>query len=218
MVTGLIGRHAREVRGFRQPKRSAGRRQYQTRHPPQGIARQITARQALKNGVVLAVDGYEFGAGTTHFFHEQPARHHERLFVGEQYTLARAHGGQGGQQSSRTDDGRHHHVGAVFGNRIRQRLGAAMHTLRETGARKCRAGLCRGGRIDQHDAVGPELPCLLDDGLPTAVGPQNGYAEPFRMHADDGQRAASDAARRAEDGDTPWVAHSTTPEPKRPKA
>ena len=65
-----------------------------------------SARQALENRVVLAVDRHDRGAGVASGVHQQLAGEHQRFLVGEQDALAGAHCGERGRQPGGTDDGK----------------------------------------------------------------------------------------------------------------
>ena len=67
----------------RAQERSARRGQHDLTH-----ALRLIARSALKNCVVLAVDGQQRCAAALHCIHEQRPRHDERFFVREQDPLA----------------------------------------------------------------------------------------------------------------------------------
>ena len=106
----LRWRNVRQLGQRRGAERSARRGQQNTPHATRGQITAKVARQCLKNRVVLAVDGQQFGTALGHGAHEQTARHHQGFLVGEQNTFTRARGSQHRTQSRRTDDGRHHRI------------------------------------------------------------------------------------------------------------
>src|SRR5882757_4162808 len=208
----------RHFRGGGAAKRTAGGSQDDSRDAARGITRQVARRHALENCIMFAIDWNELGARMAHFIHEEPPGHDQRLLVGEKYALAGTHRRQGRLQPGGTHNGCHHHVHVGGADGTAQRPLAAL----DLG---CRSTIAQGGArlggsflIDQHHEFGMKFLGLLHDDLPAAKGAQDRDSECFRVKRDDRERAAADASRRSQDGDTASHAHRSTPELKSPSA
>ena len=148
---------------------------------------------------VLAVDGDDRRPGPLGQPHHERPGHHERLLVGQRHGATGGDGGPRAAQAGRSDDGGDHAIDRGVGHELVEGLVAD----RQPGSRRQARRIDRRSRvrIDDHHPGGPEPVGLLEqrpDALPR--GEQMGH-EPPRGGRDHVERAAADAARRAEDGD-----------------
>src|SRR5882724_5188905 len=218
MIARFVGGDMRQQRQIRDAKRAARSGQDHTGHAVRRMPRQVTPRHALKYRVVLAVDGNDFGAGAMHLIHQKLARHHQGFLVGEQYPLGGADRGKGRQESRGADDRGHDHLHVVPGDGNAQCLDAGFDPRLRSGTLQRRPRLVSGLRVDEYDDIGFEPQRLFHHLLPAAVSPQHRHAKAVRVQADDGKRAAPDAARGTQNGDAADGAHSMTPDPNSPNA
>ena len=103
-----------------------------------------------------------------HRLHEEGAGHHQGLLVGQQDPLAGTHGGHGGCQTRRTDDGRHDAVGVrvsghfAQGSLTTEHSGGAAMGLEATGQ-------IAGGALIHHDGeTGGEFETVPHHGIHAA--------------------------------------------------
>src|SRR6202041_3204065 len=175
-------------------------------------------RHALKNRIVLAVDRNEFGTGAANLVHHDLAGQDQSFLVGKQDPLGGPGGGKRRRQAGRTDDGRHHRIDIVGGDRFGERFGAALHAGGRAAGTERLAGQRRRLGVHEHHRLCLKLPRLLDDRLPAAVGSQHRHPEPLRMQGNHAERAAPDAPGGTENGESERRAHAITPEPNSPSA
>src|SRR5437763_10233838 len=104
MGTRLIGRYAIEIGRRTRAKRSARRRQENSSNPRRLWQTRVVRREALEDGIVLAVDRQERCAAVANGRHEQLTADDERFLVGEQNPLAGARCRERRTEARRTDN------------------------------------------------------------------------------------------------------------------
>src|SRR5579871_4372799 len=201
---------------------TAARRSLGTRRngPPEAVSRirrtpaaRTPGRQALEDRVVLAVDRQELRAAGRHRLEQQAPGHDQRLLVGEQHALAGPGGRERRGEPRAADDRRHHDACARPRGRGREPALARLDPGPQPIGRERRREPPRAVEVGEHREVGPEAPALLGEGLPVAGGRERDHLEAPGVARDDVERAAPDAAGRAQDRD---AGHFSTPSQPRP--
>ncbi len=155
--------------------------------------------------VMLAVDRDQASAGAPGRLHDQFAARDQNLFIRQAELLAQVDRLVGGFEARDADDGRHHEID-FRGRRSGDQSPRTGHQFRpafplETGRLEPPAQLRKGlpGRND-GDAR-PKFLDLLGQDLGIRAGGQGVDAVALPLAADHIERATTDRARRAEDGD-----------------
>ena len=144
MLAGLLGRGGGDSLRRPGPERPARSGQDQT---PNGTARihaGSAIRQALEDGIVLAVDRQQRDAGLAAGSAEKRAGHDDGFLVGQQHRACAARRRQRGRQARRPDDGGHDRVDARGAGHLDQLVGADRQTGRDPSC--AQPGLESGGR------------------------------------------------------------------------
>ena len=160
-----------------------------------------SARQALEDRVVLAVDRQQRRAAVCDGRHEDGPTDHERLLVREQNALARGGRRQRRAQSRRTDDGRKNGVGR------RQRRGfddarfSGDNAGRKTAPRQSVLERARRGLGSTAPRRRAEIAGTTRELFPLPMRGERRHREPVAMAGDDVERRVADRAGGAEYAD-----------------
>ena len=188
-------------------KRSARGGEDDAAHPGGSQIAGKTARQRLKNCVVLAVDRQQRRAVRAHRLHEYGARRNQRFLVCEQHALACLDGGETRAQAGDADDRRHYGVDLRQARDLLKGALAVQHSGRN--ALRTQSLFQRFGiaRATDHRIRRAEFDTLAKQEVELAMGGERDDLKSFAMTCDDVERVDADAAGRAEDGELPRLGH-----------
>ncbi len=150
MCTGLFRRDMLQLSQRRLAEWPAGSRQQHTAHADCLQTACIVAGQTLENGVVLAVDGQQHRPALPDGLHEQGARHHQRLLVGQQHFLAGLHRSQRRPEPGSTNNGSHHAVDGRISGHGAQPCLPHQHFGHQTGSTQSALQFTRRLSIRHH--------------------------------------------------------------------
>ena len=204
MRAGLSRGDLVQVRPFPGPERAARGGQYQAPHArsrPLRRTRPAVMGQALKDGVMFAIDRQQLGAALPYRAHEKGSGCDKRFLVGQKHPLAGPGRGKRARQARRTDDRRHDRVASGIRGRFCQRLGADPHVRQTCTSGPDRAKPRCGSIIRHYDDGGMRARGLLSQQVDPAVRSQGVDGEPVRVTRNDVERALPDRSGRTEDGD-----------------
>ncbi len=160
----------------------------------------VITRQALENGVVLAVDGQQRRATGSHRIHKDLPGHDQGFLVGQQNFFPGTSGGQRGAQTGCAHNGRHHAIDFRRSGNLLQRFHAAQHFGVQPGSRQARAQISGSSFVQQHGIARLELLALLEQQVDLTMRGQGKDAIALRMAGHHIQRAFADAAGGTEYG------------------
>jgi len=189
----------REILRWRPEKRTAGRRQ-----PDAFGVADLVALQALKDRVVLAVDGQQPDVSRPGGGDHEFAGGHQSFLVGQGNVLAGQDRAIGRHQAGHAHHGRNNQCGVRRG----RHGDGALRTRQDIGQRAGRGALAESGGqqrpgvfVLNGDTPRPEFRDLVRQALRIASGGQAGDEKPVRLGAQDVQRAPADGTGGSEDGD-----------------
>ena len=114
--------------------------------PPEAVSTIFLTKpglgKTLEDGVVLAVDRQELGAGFARRAHHERPGHHQRFLVGEQHALAGARRGERRGEPGGADDAGHHRMAVRMRHDLLERR-VARQQLARRFARIGFPGSCR---------------------------------------------------------------------------
>jgi hypothetical protein len=149
-------------------------------------------RQALEDGVVLAVDRHQRRPGALDRGEQQVPGHHQGFLVGEQQALAGLRGRERGTQPRGPHDGRHDALHLRQPRQVLERAGAPEHAgpgrLAAQQARKFR----RRGRIGERSVRWAEGEHLARQLCRVGVRRDRHQPEALRIPPQDIKRALAD--------------------------
>ena len=160
----------------------------------------VVPLQALEHRAVLGIDGEQGDAARPRRRRHETASHDQRLLVGQGQGSPGQHGGHGGQEPGRPDQGRYHDVGVDLAGERGQARGAPEQLRPRRGQERGEA--IDGVFLQEGNGPGRVLPAEIGDDLDVgAPGGQPGHRELLREARDELKGAHADGSGRSQDRD-----------------
>ena len=194
MAQRPLGRNRRQILSGNRSKWAARRRQ------DDALDFVLAARpQTLVDGIVLAIDWQQVGAGGARCRHHRLSSGHKNLFIGKSHATSGLHRPIGRIQANDTDGGGHQDIEVDIDSGGKDAIGTANATrCVAADTAQCAAQVPQRVRVGYRDELGPEFQGLADQLVHVPPGRERNNGNWRLDFSDDLECAAPDRSGGAQ--------------------